>query len=174
MPAVYSLMERATRHSWAIRMRGGARDRTGGSGSPPASATDRAKSPWRAGHEARRQRSPPSPFSTIGHRGELISHCNGELRTKVEQQAAIEDQESGSLSPQSFKPRRVAYRENDGALKIPTSWTARAYLYRLSPGVHDSSSSSSSSGMEHLITLSTFAFFEDKNASLDRREKFPC
>lgn len=42
------------------------------------------------------------------HWEEFISHCDGELLNKVEQQAELEDQERGSLSPESFEPRRVA------------------------------------------------------------------
>ena len=47
-------------------------------------------------------------LKALAHWEEFISRCDGELRNKVEQQAALEDRESGSLLPQSFKPRRVA------------------------------------------------------------------
>jgi hypothetical protein len=47
-------------------------------------------------------------LKALAHWEEFISDCAGELRIKVEQQAAHEDQESGSLSPEPFKPRRVA------------------------------------------------------------------
>ncbi len=47
-------------------------------------------------------------FKALGHWEEFISHCDGELRDKVEQQAALEDQERGSLSPPSIKPRLPA------------------------------------------------------------------
>ncbi|SPJ16677.1 Putative transcriptional regulator (fragment) [Syntrophobacter sp. SbD2] len=60
-------------------------------------------------------------LKALAHWEEFISHCDGELRNKVEQQAAIEDQERGSLSPESSKPRRVARRVNDGVLNIPAS-----------------------------------------------------
>ncbi len=57
----------------------------------------------------------------LAHWEEFISHCTGELRNKVEQLAAHEDQERGSLSQQSFKPRRVARRVGDGIPNIPAS-----------------------------------------------------
>jgi hypothetical protein len=61
-------------------------------------------------------------FKALANWEEFISHCTSKLRDKVEQQAAHEDQERGSLLPQSFKPRRVARREKDGVqLNIPTS-----------------------------------------------------
>jgi hypothetical protein len=47
-------------------------------------------------------------LKALAHWEEFISHCDGELRNKIEQQAAHEDQEHGSLSPESSKPRRVA------------------------------------------------------------------
>ncbi|MGO9314399.1 MAG: hypothetical protein ACLQBD_04790 [Syntrophobacteraceae bacterium] len=47
-------------------------------------------------------------FKALAHWEEFISRCGGELRNKVEQQAALEDQERGSLSPQPFKPGLVA------------------------------------------------------------------
>jgi hypothetical protein len=60
-------------------------------------------------------------LKALAHWKEFISHCDGELRNKVEQQAALEDQEPGSLSPESFKPRRVARRINDAVPNIPAS-----------------------------------------------------
>jgi hypothetical protein len=47
-------------------------------------------------------------LKTLEQWEEFISHCDDELRNKVEQQAALEDQERGSLSPESFKPRMLA------------------------------------------------------------------
>ncbi|MGA3117483.1 MAG: hypothetical protein ABSF90_23970 [Syntrophobacteraceae bacterium] len=60
-------------------------------------------------------------LKALAHWEEFISHCTSELRNKVEQQAALEDKERSSLSPQSFKPRRVARRVNDGAPDNPAS-----------------------------------------------------
>jgi len=60
-------------------------------------------------------------LKALAHWEEFMSHCDGKLRNKVEQQAAHEDQERGSLSPESFKPRRVARRVNDGVPDIPAS-----------------------------------------------------
>jgi hypothetical protein len=57
-------------------------------------------------------------LKTRVHWEEFISHCTGELRKKVEQQAAHEDQELGSLSLQSLKPRRVARRVKDGGAPL--------------------------------------------------------
>ncbi|MFZ0932579.1 MAG: hypothetical protein WAN11_28525 [Syntrophobacteraceae bacterium] len=60
-------------------------------------------------------------LKALAHWEEFISHCISELRNKVEQQAAHEDRERNSLSPQSFKPRRAGKRVNDGVLNIPAS-----------------------------------------------------
>ena len=60
-------------------------------------------------------------LKALAHWEEFISHCDSELRNKIEQQAAHEDQERGSLSPESLKPRRVARRVNNGAPNIPAS-----------------------------------------------------
>ncbi len=60
-------------------------------------------------------------LKALSHWEEFISHCTDELRKKVEQQAAHEDQESGLLSPESSKPHRAARRVNDGAVNIPAS-----------------------------------------------------
>lgn len=57
----------------------------------------------------------------LAHWEELISHCDGELRTKVEQQAALEDQQHSPVSPQSFKSRRVTRCVDDGTLNLPAS-----------------------------------------------------
>ncbi len=65
-------------------------------------------------------------LEALAHWEEFISHCTGELRSKVEQQAAREDQARGSSSPESLKPRRPARRVNDGGVKIPASWIACA------------------------------------------------
>jgi hypothetical protein len=43
--------------------------------------------------------------TALAHREEFISRCDGELRNRVEQQATLEDQERGSVAPESFKPR---------------------------------------------------------------------
>jgi len=60
-------------------------------------------------------------LKALAHWEEFISRCDCDLRNEVEQQAAHEDQERGSLSPESSKPRRVARRVNDGVLDIPDS-----------------------------------------------------
>jgi hypothetical protein len=54
---------------------------------------------------------------------ELLSHCDSELRNKVEQQAVLEDQKQNSLFPESFKPHRNSRRArvNDSDIHIPDS-----------------------------------------------------
>lgn len=52
---------------------------------------------------------------------ELISHCDAELRKKVEHQAALEDQERGFPSPQPLKPRRGTRCANGGTPDLPAS-----------------------------------------------------
>jgi adenine-specific DNA-methyltransferase len=52
----------------------------------------------------------------LTHWEEFISKCDGELRSRIERQAALENRESSAPSQQTFKSRRVVRRtkENSG------------------------------------------------------------